>query len=99
MINPSDILPVSQVQANLPRLIRRTRETRRPIVVTQRGRATAALLDIEEYQRLVEAADQREIWEDIARMEQTLDQEPSYTLEEVRTVLAPYLDPDAKGSV
>lgn len=52
MIQASDIVPVSDLQAQLPKLIKRTRMTGCPIIVTQRGRATAALISVEEYERL-----------------------------------------------
>lgn len=35
-------------------MIKQVRDTRRPLVLTQNGRGTAVLLDIREYQRLVE---------------------------------------------
>lgn len=52
----SDIIPVSDVQAQLPKVIKAVRGTQRAIVVTQRGRPAAVLLDIEEYERLSDLA-------------------------------------------
>ena len=98
MINPSDIVPVSEVQASLPRLIRRTRETGRPIVVTQRGRATAALVDIQEYQRLVEAAEREAVWGDIERMERELESGQSHTVAEARQQVRGFFEPNAKST-
>lgn len=57
MIRPSDIIPVTEVQARLPSLIKQAKQGNRHIIVTQRGRATAVLLDLGEYERLMDLAD------------------------------------------
>lgn len=48
-----DICPVSEFRADINSFITKTRETHRPIVLTQRGRSTAVLIDINEYQDMV----------------------------------------------
>jgi prevent-host-death family protein len=48
-----DICPVSEFRADINNFITKTRETHRPIVLTQRGRSTAVVLDINEYQKMV----------------------------------------------
>ncbi len=50
----ADIQPVSDFRANASALIRQVRESGRPLVLTQRGRGAAVLLDIGAYQRLLE---------------------------------------------
>ncbi len=50
----SDIRPVSEFRANAAELIDRVRSTRRPLVLTQRGHSAAVVLDVNEYQDLVE---------------------------------------------
>lgn len=52
-----DIQPLSDFRANTAKFIRRVRETRRPLVLTQHGRGAAVLLDVREYERLVERAE------------------------------------------
>ncbi len=44
------IEPVTALKAQSAKLIRRAQDTRQPIVITQQGRATAVLLDIESYE-------------------------------------------------
>lgn len=50
----SDIQPVSDFRANAAAIIDRLRQSGRPVVLTQRGRGTAVLVDIRRYQGLVE---------------------------------------------
>jgi len=57
-----DIRPLSEFRANTAKFVRQVQETRRPLVLTQHGRGAAVLLDVEEYERLVERA---ELIEDI----------------------------------
>lgn len=50
----NDIKPVSDFRANAAAVIDRVRQSGRPVVLTQRGRGTAVLVDIRKYQELVE---------------------------------------------
>jgi len=50
----SDIKPVSEFRANAEEMIEHVRHTRRPLVLTQRGHSAAVLLDVEEYEKLLE---------------------------------------------
>jgi antitoxin YefM len=50
----SDIKPVSEFRANAAILIERLRESGRPLVLTQRGHSAAVVLDVAEYERLIE---------------------------------------------
>ncbi|HHQ47904.1 MAG TPA: type II toxin-antitoxin system Phd/YefM family antitoxin [Acidobacteria bacterium] len=45
------IEPVTVLKRSAAELIRRARESRRPVIITQNGRATAVLVDVETYQR------------------------------------------------
>ena len=65
-----DIQPLSEFRANTARFVRHVQETRRPLVLTQRGRGTAVLLDINEYERLLDRA---ELAEDVRVAEAQLD--------------------------
>jgi prevent-host-death family protein len=49
-----DIRPVSEFRANAADLIELVRTSRRPLVLTQRGRSAAVVLDVAEYERMVE---------------------------------------------
>lgn len=65
-----DIRPLSEFRANAAAFIQQVRRTRRPLVLTQHGRSAAVLLDVEEYERLVERA---ELLEDVAEAEAQLE--------------------------
>ena len=49
-----DIKPLSEFRANAAALLDRVRETKRPLILTQRGHSTAVVVDVAEYERLVE---------------------------------------------
>ena len=61
-----DIRPVSEFRANAAAFVQQVRETRRPLVLTQHGKGAAVLLDVEEYERLMERI---ELLEDIVTAE------------------------------
>ena len=65
-----DIRPLSEFRANAAAFVQQVRETRRPLVLTQHGKSAAVLLDVEEYERLVERA---ELLEDVALAEQQIE--------------------------
>ena len=58
----SDIRPVSDLRSNFSDFIDQVHETKRPIVITQHGKSTAVLLDVSEYERIM---DKLELIEDI----------------------------------
>ncbi|HLL47825.1 MAG TPA: type II toxin-antitoxin system Phd/YefM family antitoxin [Longimicrobiaceae bacterium] len=49
-----DVQPVSEFRANAAKFVQRVRETRRPLVLTQHGKSAAVLLDVDEYERMVD---------------------------------------------
>jgi prevent-host-death family protein len=49
----SDIKPVSEFRANAAGLIDQMKASGRPLVLTQRGRSAAVVLDVIEYERLL----------------------------------------------
>jgi antitoxin YefM len=50
----ADIQPVSDFRANASAMLKQVRETGRPLVLTQRGRGAAVLLDIGAYHGLLD---------------------------------------------
>jgi prevent-host-death family protein len=70
MIDPKDIVTVSELQDRLAPTLNHVRKTGRPVVVTQRGKPAGVLLGIEDYARLTELADQAELEEMIRRDEE-----------------------------
>lgn len=65
-----DIRPVSEFRANAAAFVQQVRETRRPLILTQHGKSAAVLLDVEEYEALLERA---ELLEDIVVAEGQID--------------------------
>ncbi len=49
-----DIKPVSEFRAHTAALIAQVQKTKRTLVLTQRGRSAAVVVDVGEYERLVE---------------------------------------------
>ena len=49
-----DIKPLTEFRANVTAFVQKVRKTKRPIVITQHGRSSAVLLDVEEYESLIE---------------------------------------------
>lgn len=54
-MDPSAVEPVTELKTRSSELIRRARESRRPVVITQNGRATAVLQDVESFREQREA--------------------------------------------
>lgn len=65
-----DIKPLSEFRANAAFLVKQVKDTRRPLVITQHGKSSVILLDVKEYQSLL---DKIEILEDIQFAEQQID--------------------------
>ena len=50
----TDIKPVSEFRANAAELIEQVRTTGRPLVLTQHGHSAAVVLDVADYQHMVD---------------------------------------------
>lgn len=53
----TDIKPVSEFRANAAALIEQVRTSGRPLVLTQRGQSAAVVLDVGDYQQMVDETD------------------------------------------
>jgi prevent-host-death family protein len=62
-----DIRPLSEFRAEVASFVKHIHETRRPMVLTQRGRGVAVLMDVHEFELMQERL---EILEDIYRAEE-----------------------------
>lgn len=70
-VKPSeDIQPLSTFRANAASLVQQVRETKRPLVLTQHGRSAAVVLDVGEYEAMVEKI---ELLRDVRQGENQLD--------------------------
>lgn len=66
-----DIKPLSEFRANVGSCIQQVHQTRRPLVITQHGRSAAVLLDVAEYEALMERL---ELLEDIQQAERQIEE-------------------------
>lgn len=66
----TDIKPVSEFRANAAELIEHVKNSRRPLVLTQRGHSSAVVLDVAEYERMV---DEIELLSDVRTAIQQLE--------------------------
>jgi prevent-host-death family protein len=66
-----DVKPLSEFRANAASLVQQVRDTKRPLVLTQHGRSAAVLLDVGEYEKLLERI---EILEDVQKAETELSE-------------------------
>jgi prevent-host-death family protein len=65
-----DVKPVSEFRQNAARFVQQVRETHRPLVLTQHGKSAAVLLDVGEYERMLDAID---LMRDVARAEREIE--------------------------
>ncbi|MBN1351101.1 type II toxin-antitoxin system Phd/YefM family antitoxin [candidate division KSB1 bacterium] len=49
-----DIQPLSEFRANAATFIEKIRKTKRPLVLTQRGKSSVVMMDVTEYENLIE---------------------------------------------
>lgn len=66
-LSSEDIHPLSEFRAHTAAFVQKLRETKRPVVLTQHGRSAAVLLDVGEYEALIE---QIELLQDIHTAEE-----------------------------
>lgn len=64
-----DIRPLSEFRAGVAKFVKQIHETRRPIVLTQRGRGVAVLVDVQEYEKMQERL---EVLEEVYRAEEQI---------------------------
>ncbi len=49
-----DIKPLSEVRNGMASFIKQVHETKRPLIITQRGKSAAVLIDVKEYEAMQE---------------------------------------------
>ncbi|WP_376696593.1 type II toxin-antitoxin system Phd/YefM family antitoxin [Wenzhouxiangella sp. EGI_FJ10305] len=64
-----DIRPLSEFRAAVATFVKQLHESRRPMVLTQRGRGVAVLVDVHEYEKMRERL---EILEEVYRAEEQI---------------------------
>lgn len=66
-----DVHPLSEFRAKVTSFVQQVRRTHRPVVVTHRGRSAAVLIDVADYEAMLEKL---EFIQDIRAAEDQLDQ-------------------------
>ena len=52
-----DIIPLSEVRSEMTTYIKQVHETKRPLVITKRGKSAAVLLSVQEFEAMQETID------------------------------------------
>lgn len=76
-----DIQPVSEFRKNAASFIDRIQKQKRSIVLTQHGKSAAVLVDVSEYQRMVDKLDKME---DLLEAERQIARGEVFTHEEAK---------------
>jgi antitoxin YefM len=84
-----DIKPLSEFRAKLTSCIEQVQESKRPMVITQRGHSAAVMLDVAEYEQLVE---ELETLRDIHKATRQLDEGAGISHEQARDDLLAEFD-------
>ena len=79
-----DIKPLSAFRANASSLIQQVHNTKRPLIITQRGQSSAVLLDAGEYDQLMEKI---ELLEDIYAAEQEINKGKGLTHDKAKKLI------------
>ena len=82
-----DILPLSEFRANLAGYITQTRETGRPIIVTQNGRTAGVFVNASTWDEIQEKLEKMEAYEDLLVAEGEADRGEVYTVDEVERMM------------
>ena len=80
-----DIVPLSSFRADVTRLMSQTRQTHRPVIVTQNGRAANVFLDVADYQKLIDRVD---LMMDIYKGEKDIAAGLVHSTDDVRNAVA-----------
>lgn len=84
-----DIQPVSEFRKNAASFIDRIQKQKRSIVLTQHGKSAAVLVDVSEYQRMVDKLDKME---DLLEAERQIARGEIFTHEEAKQKIKENLD-------
>jgi antitoxin YefM len=52
-----DIVPISEFRYNVSEVIKKAKDTKRPVLITQNGKGSAVIIDVNEYEQLMETID------------------------------------------
>jgi prevent-host-death family protein len=79
-----DICPISDFRANTTAMLKKVREFHRPLVLTQNGKSSAIVLDIGDFQSLL---DELELAKELIESKAQIARGESFTNDEVHQML------------
>ena len=82
-----DIISMSEFRNTLADCAARTRETHRPIFLTQNGRASAVFFDAANWEKIAEKLYNASLYEDILTSEGESERGETYSTDEVRAMI------------
>lgn len=77
-----DIKPMSEFRANVAAFIEKVQKTKRPLVITQRGKSAAVMLSVSQYEALM---DKLEVLSDIQIAEEQLSTGDAIGHDQIKT--------------
>ena len=78
-----DVKPISEFRANATTLLEQVSKTKRPLVITQHGKSSAVLMDVKEYEALL---DKIELLTDLANAEDDIKNKRVSSHEKVKAM-------------
>ena len=75
-----NIIPISDLRQDAAKVLKRVRDSKEPLVITQRGRAAAVMLSVEAYER---SERDRELLHLLAKGEKEIEADEGYDLDSV----------------
>ena len=78
---------MSEFRTTLADCVERTRETHRPIILTQNGRAASVFMDAADWERIAEKLYHAELCEDLIVGEGEIERGETYTADDVRRMI------------
>ena len=80
MVKNPDTIPVTDLKQDASAMVKRVRKSKRPLILTQRGKAAAVLLSVDTYEK---GEREREILKRLARCEREIAAGKGYDLDDV----------------
>jgi prevent-host-death family protein len=80
MVKNPDTIPVTDLKQDASAMVKRVRKSKRPLILTQRGKAAAVLLSVDTYKK---GEREREILKLLARGEREIAAGKGYDLDDV----------------
>ena len=78
-----DVKPISEFRANATTLLDQVSKTKRPLVITQHGKSSAVLMDVKEYELLL---DKIELLTDLASAEDDIKNKRVFSHEKIKSM-------------